>query len=646
DVIEQAQIRDLLDLQTVAPSLRVSQLQSSTNTTFIIRGFGNGANNVGVEPSVGVFIDGVFRSRSAGQIGDLANVSRVEVLRGPQSTLFGKNASAGVISVVTREPGSTFTGSAELTYGNFNQFVAKGDISGPITDQLSFGLDAGYNRRDGFFDIENLDEEINDRERYNVRGQLVYRPTDDLKFRLIGDFSNLDEACCFAGNIVAGPTVAAIGAVGGQISPEDVFSGETFLNIVPENEVDSYGFSLQGDWDVGPLTFTSITSYRGLDAFELQDVDFTSADIVNSTTDQDIETFTQEVRVASNFDGPLNFLFGGFYFNEDIEQTSQLITGTDTRTFFELLTPTGPGTFLGVESALGFEPNSIFSPGLLTDEAFTLDNESYSIFGTLDYDVTDRLTLTAGFNYTDDSKDFTADLTAFDELANVNLVDVGIIGGLVPFLGASATDPAAIAAFAADPTTAPIFAAVAAGAQDPTQNPLLALAPFQFQPPFLSVPNAVEDGRTDDDDFTYNLRASYDVSDNINVYFSYATGFKASSVNLSRDSRPFPADFTPGPGLSTILAPPSNILNAGLAVPNLSIGTRTADAEEAEVFEAGIKAQFNRVGFNLAVFDQTLDDFQANVFTGTGFELQNAGQQSTVGFEFDTTIVPVDPLVL
>ena len=401
EVIEQAQIRDILDLQTIAPSLRVSQNQSSTATTFIIRGFGNGANNIGIEPSVGVFIDGVFRSRSAGQIGDLANVSRVEVLRGPQSTLFGKNASAGVISVITKEPGSEFGGSAEVTYGNFNQVVVKGDISGPITENLSFGIDAGYNRRDGFFDVINLDEEINDRDRYNVRGQLVYRPTDDLKFRLIGDFSSLDEACCFAGNLVAGPTLPLIAAVGGNIIAEDVFGGETFLNVLPENEVDSFGVSLQSDWGVGPIDITSILSYRGLDSFELQDVDFSSADIVNSTTDQDIDTFTAELRFASNFDGPFNFLLGGYYFNEDITQDSQLITGNDTRLFFDLAAGAGvPGTISGVEAALGLPANSVFSPGLLTDEAFTLDNESYSIFGTVDFEATDRLTLTAGFNYT------------------------------------------------------------------------------------------------------------------------------------------------------------------------------------------------------------------------------------------------------
>ena len=132
----------------------------------------------------------------------------------------------------------------------------------------------------------------------------------------------------------------------------------------------------------------------------------------------------------------------------------------------------------------------------------------------------------------------------------------------------------------------------------------------------------------------------------VNVYASYATGFKASSVNLSRDSRPLATDFVAGPGASTFGAPDSPIVNAGLAVPNLVSGTRFAGPEEAEVYELGLKAQFDGVGFNLAIFDQTIEGFQSFAFTGTGFALRNAGQQSVRGFELDTTINPTDGLVL
>jgi outer membrane receptor protein involved in Fe transport len=134
ETLNRAKIRDIADLASVVPSLRVNEHQSSANTAFLIRGFGNGDNNAGVEPSVGVFIDGVYRSRSAAQIADFPDVTQVEVLRGPQSTLFGKNASAGVVSISTQEPQFKTQGSAELSYGNYNAFVAKANLTGKVAE--------------------------------------------------------------------------------------------------------------------------------------------------------------------------------------------------------------------------------------------------------------------------------------------------------------------------------------------------------------------------------------------------------------------------------------------------------------------------------------------------------------------------------
>ena len=660
ETLERAEIRDLQDLQTVAPSLRVSQLQSSANTTFIIRGFGNGANNVGIEPSVGVFIDGVYRSRSASSINDLANVSRIEVLRGPQNTLFGMNASAGVISVVTREPQFEFGGSASFTYGNFDQIVAKADITGPLTDSIAFSLDGTYNKRDGFVDVVNLDEKINERDRYVVRGQLLFDNGGPLRIRAIGDYSKIDELCCYAGNVLAGPTVPLLFAVGGQLAVEDVFSDRAFLDTLPVNDIENYGGSVQADLDLGSLTLTSITAYRELRAFNQQDVDFSSAAVVSEFRNQAVDTFTQELRVASDFDGPVNFLLGGYYFNEKAKQNSGLDNGEDGRLFFDLLAdasaaaaagrPPQPGTLAGVEAALGLPVGGTFAEGPSTREFFTLDNESYSVFGQVDFEVTDRLTLTAGFNYTDDKKDFSLRQDSFDPLANVNLADAYIIG--------AAGSPAGFAAL-----PAPVQAAIGQlavtpcppGVNSPTVcNPLLGLAALQFLPPFLAVPNAVEPGRTRDDNLSYTLRAAYDVTDRVNAYFTYATGFKASSVNLSRDSRPVMGDFIPATlpqgvpavvGGSQFLAPSSPIRDAGLPITNLSTGSRFAAPEESEVYEVGLKADFDRMAFNLALFDQTIDGFQSNAFTGTGFALVNAGSQSVRGFEFDSTLTPIDPLV-
>ena len=157
ETIDQAQVRDIKDLQSLVPSLRVNQLQTSGNTNFVIRGFGNGANNAGIEPSVGVFIDGVYRSRTASALNDLPKLERVEVLRGPQSTLFGKNASAGVINIVTAKPDlDAFGGSATVTIGNDEMVVVKGDITGPLSDTTAFSLSGSLNKRDGYF--ENLED--------------------------------------------------------------------------------------------------------------------------------------------------------------------------------------------------------------------------------------------------------------------------------------------------------------------------------------------------------------------------------------------------------------------------------------------------------------------------------------------------------
>ena len=655
ETLERAEIRDLQDLQTVAPSLRVSTLQSSANTTFIIRGFGNGANNFGIEPSVGVFIDGVFRSRSASSINDLANVARIEVLRGPQNTLFGKNASAGVISVITREPQFDFGGSVSASYGNYDNIVVKGDVTGPITDSVAFSLDGNYNKRDGYVDVVNLGEDINDRDRWSARGQLLFDNGGAFRARAIADYNKIDELCCYAGNVRAGPTVPIVFGVGGAVAVEDVFSDQAFLNILPVNELENYGASIQGDLELGALTLTSITAYRELRAFNVQDVDFTSADIITQTTDQAVDTFTQELRLASDFDGPLNFLLGGYYFDESIEQTGGIDNGADTRLFFDLLAGQGtPGTLAFVETQLGIPVGASFRQGPSTQEFYTLDNTSWSVFGTVDFEVTDRLTLTAGFNYTDDEKDFSLTQNSLDPLAQVNFVDAVIVGGIAQALQIppGQVTPQVIQQFAAGAPGA--FQQIAGIATTPCSpnnppplcNQLLPLQALQFLPPFLNIPNAVEPGQTRDDDWSYTLRAAYDVTNDLNAYFTYATGFKASSVNLSRDSRPSGADFTPGPFRSTILAPSSPIRDAGLAVPNLTTGSRFAGPENAEVYELGLKGEFDRFSFNLALFDQTIEGFQSFAFTGTGFALANAGEQSVRGFELDTQVNPVDPLVL
>lgn len=636
--LEDAQIRDLIDLQTAVPSLRVSQLQSSANTNFIIRGFGNGANNAGIEPSVGVFIDGVYRSRSAAQIGDLPNVERIEVLRGPQSTLFGKNASAGVISIVTQKPQYEFGGSAEVTYGNYDAITVKGDITGPISDTVAFSIGGSYNRRDGYAQDLNLDKDVNDRNRWGVRGQLLFEPTDALSIRLIGDYDKIDENCCIAGNVIAGPTVAITDFLAGgtSVDRENPFSYDVYNNFLSTNEIENYGGSAQIDYDLGNLALTSITAYRQVRADTNQDSDFTAADLIGEKSDYvDIDTFTQEIRLTSDFDGPINFLLGGYYFNEKVNQQSAIKFGDDFRDYGDALIRAASGNALNVgllEGTLGaLEGNpakyvdQFFVAGDGLDEGYKMKNEAFSIFGTVDFEVTDRLTLTLGGNYTKDRKRFSTNVVSSDVFSGVNLDAAAYTPFRQALLVGQGVDPATAAFLAANPTmTLP---------DGRSANPLAGLKAFQFLPPFLNVPNAVESGKTNDGDFSYSVRAAYELTDTVNIYATYATGFKASSINLSRDSRPLASDLPA-------------IISGGLGLPNLVAGSRFAAPEESEVYEFGLKGQWDVAAVNVAVFKQAIKGFQSNVFTGTGFALANAGKQSTFGIEFDGSVRPVDGLNL
>jgi iron complex outermembrane receptor protein len=618
--IETAQIRDALDLQTLVPSLRVSQLQSSANTNFIIRGFGNGANNAGIEPSVGVFIDGVYRSRSAAAIGDLPSLERVEVLRGPQSTLFGKNASAGVISIVTAEPKFNWGGQAELSYGNYNAIVAKAEVTGPISDKVAFSLAGNYNRRDGYVENLTLNRKDNERNRGGVRAQLLFKPSDDFKLRLIADYDRIDEVCCSVVNIVDGPTGNAVRALGGRIISNQPLALTSVTNFPSTNKVDNYGISAQADAKAGDFDLTFITAYRGVKLNTNADSDFTSADIIGQNVGRNaINTFTAEARINSRWDGPVNFMLGAFYFHENIDAQGALTFGKDFKGYANLLSG---GAYSNLEPTLrallpGTPAGTFGGQGQGRFEDYDYKNRAISIFGTADWEVTDKLTLTAGGNYTHDSKTVGTNITTTDVFSTLDLVRAGVNAGV----------PATLAA-------------------NPSFNPFLGLRPLQFIPPFLNFPNAVENGKTSDSNFSYTLRASYKFDEHFNAYFTHATGFKASSWNLSIDSRPFASDFIPGSPFQSPAPAASAIRTAlGANLPNnLTTGTRYANPEYATLYEAGFKGQWDGFGFNLAIFKQTLQGFQTNVFVGTGFVLANADQQSVKGFELDAYISPVKDL--
>ncbi|RBP48319.1 TonB-dependent receptor [Arenicella xantha] len=631
ETIERAQIQDISDLQSVVPSLRVSQLQSSTNTNFVIRGFGNGANNPGIEPSVGVFIDGVYRSRSAGAISDLPNLERVEVLRGPQSTLFGKNASAGVINIVTAKPSGESAGQVSGTIGNYGQFIAKGNVEAALSDTAAFSLAASTNTRDGY--VENTNpgggSDLNNRDRQSFRGQLLLNPSDATEIRFIADYDTIDEKCCATVNIVAGPTLGAIQFAGGDLIANDRESLETKTNIDPNNQLDNTGLSMQIDHDFDSFTFTSITSFRNVDSRYDIDADFTSADIITNEILSDIDTFTQEFRLTSTGGDKLDWMVGGFYFDESVEYQDDLPFGTQYRRYLDALAigAGAPGAIGTVEAILGLPVGQAFGQvGQGFTHQSTLDNEAISLFGQFDFHLSDALTATVGLSYTKDEKQASTTQTRADAFSGVDRVELGTavifnaLTGLAPTPQNFALVPSA-------------FQGALGAASNPATNPFAGLAGFQFLPPYVDFPNAVESGESDDDELSYTFRLAYDVNDSLNVYGGVSTGFKATSWNLSRDAAPFAEDV-------------AALRAAGLIPANFVSGTRFAGPEEATVYELGLKSSFERGSFNIALFDQSIKGFQSNAFVGTGFNLTSAGEQSTKGVEFDLVYYPTDSLQL
>ena len=628
--IERAQIHDLNDLQSVVPSLHVLQEQTSTQTNFEIRGFGNGANNPGIEPSVGVFIDGVYRSRSAGAIGDLVDVERVEVLRGPQSTLFGQNASAGVISIISKLPEFKFGGDAEVGIGNFGFKQAKARITGPFGDSVAFSLAGSYEKRDGYFNDVATGRKVNDRNRWDVRAQMLWKATDTFTLRLIGDIGKINELCCGVSMLLPGPTLPLIRGIGGQVYTGPFFDRKAYYNYDPANSVDNRGVSLHADWDLDAVKLTSITALRQQKANFTYDADFTSAGLADDFNNQHVHTFTQEIRLASNKDGPLGWMIGGYYNDETVAWNNTVNFGRDFRNYATgLIVGAGgsPLTLPGLENALGLPIGTFFANGQGLTVFTNQKSKSSTIFGQLDWKFAERLKLTVGVAYSTDKKDVAIQQADTSVFSGLNLVNIGFAGAFAALTGGLAPTPANLASHPAQAHAADGLSITPCSAAHPPPacNQLLGLYPLQFLSPVVPFADSSNDSLV-----TYTGRLAWNASDNINFYVGASTGFKATSWNLSIDSKPLPP--------ATMDRSPLG----GFPNPYYGrYGSRNAGPEKSTVYELGMKSQWRTATLNVALFNQSIKGFQSNLFQGVGFYLANAGKQTTKGLEVETLWKPV-----
>src|SRR6267154_5630262 len=216
--LKDAGVTDIKDMQVLTPGLTVTSTTSENSTTARIRGIGKVGDNPGLESSVGVVIDGVYRPRNGVGFGNLGEIERIEVLEGPQGELFGKNNDAGVISIMTKRPSMTFGATAEASVGNFNDREISASVTGPLSSVSAGRLYAGYQKTEGWLQNDvgagpNTNDRNNDRNVYILRGQYLFKPNDDVDFLLIGDYAKRNEICCGAAATYLGPFAGIVNAL-------------------------------------------------------------------------------------------------------------------------------------------------------------------------------------------------------------------------------------------------------------------------------------------------------------------------------------------------------------------------------------------------------------------------------------------------
>lgn len=418
-------IEDLEDLQQVAPSLTVYNSNTDSNGgTLRIRGMGTTGNNPGLEAAVGSFVDGVYRSRSGLAYGDLLDVERIEILRGPQGTLFGKNTSAGAVHIITKKPDFDYGATASFSVGNFNLERGMLSVTGPLIDeQLAFRLAGSFNQREGYYDDIGSSDKFNDRDRFNLKGQLLWIPRDDLDVRIIYDYSEKDESCCPAVWRQVGPTGAISAALGGTVpSPvgtqnPHADSLDVGTNFDPFEDAEEQGLSIEANWDLEWARLTALTAWRDFEWKSGQDIDFTDTDILlPQDTDAEFLNFSQELRVQGIWES-VDWLVGGYYFHERHKNDADVRVSTQG------------AAFVG-EGLLGLDPDTaseFYGVGAGYSEAWDQNSQGWSLFTHNVWHITEQLSLTLGYRWNYEKKEGTGVINGAPYDTIINEPHCGIV---------------------------------------------------------------------------------------------------------------------------------------------------------------------------------------------------------------------------
>ncbi|MFO6446232.1 TonB-dependent receptor [Erythrobacter sp. NE805] len=626
--LETQRVVNIQQVGALAPSFTASQAQLASGSVVLrIRGVGTTSNNIGFESAVGIFIDGAYQSRPGVALSEFVDVERVEVLRGPQGTLFGRNTSAGALNITNVRPDVTeFGGFVNAEYGNFNEKAIQGAINVPIVkDTVAVRVTGAWRNRDGFLDVVNASGtkigETNDVDQWMVRGQIGWDTESGIRGRIIADYSKNTSSCCGAIELYQSPLVTGgvynavgLGARGGNGQPfvataaNDQRGFERAMdnrvvsaNFVPEANIKNYGVTGELEFPVSDnANLIFIGSYRKYQSFERYDTDFTGLNLFNvDGLNLDIDTWTAELRLQGEAaGGRLNYMVGGFYSDERIDQNQTFGLGSQYEANLGALLggSFGPAPLQLLQTVAGTTP--VRTPtGTSTTNGFNQDAKSYALFTHNSFEITDGLELTLGARYSwEDKSGGFRQIATNNQICPATLASLGALNTLLP-----AGTPAATR----QQVTGAYVAVGCLGFVAPVNLPQAAALPLPrtFQTNFK------------DEELIYTAKLAYEFSPSINAYASFTHGYKSGGINLDSTAAVSGAD------------------------PRFL-------SEEVDAYEVGVKAQTadRSVTVNVAGFIEEFTNFQVLEFTGTAFATFNVPKAKTRGVEIESLLRPAPGL--
>jgi iron complex outermembrane receptor protein len=609
-LLQDSGVRDIKDLTLLTPGLVVTSTSSEISTTARIRGIGTVGDNIGLESSVGVVIDGVYRPRNGVGFGDLGELERIEVIKGPQGTLFGKNTSAGVINVISRRPSFEFGTNLELTAGSLGTLDGSGSITGPlVADKLAGRLYVVHRERDGLYDVSTGDgsrtsNEDATRDVDAARAQLLFTPSDTFEALLIADYARRDESCCLATQINDGATAALIDALAtdsGVSRPADPFRRLVFADRVSPQDVRDQGVSAELNFTLPFGKLTSLTAWRNFESSTGQDADYSTADVLwrnqQGPNGNEFRTLSEELRFSGESER-VDWMIGAFYASEDLDSDLNLLYGADFETYYSLALSAGMAPTL-VNTLTGRPAQTAYPTGAGYQDRFEQRSDTFALFTHETFRAGEKLAFTLGLRYTNEQKDLDSAYTNSDGGAGcaASRARYPIIAGALPAAAVTGWYNFGCATFA-----------------DPIYND-------------LTTSQSI-----DESEWSGTAKAQFNFTRDMMSYLSYARGYKASGFNLDRERNPI----VPAPG-----SPPGP--------PLFTADTDTSFRPEVvDSYELGFKMSTGgrRFDFNGALFYQKFEDFQLNTFTGISFVVVSIPEVTSRGVDLDMAFAPVDDFVI